>query len=128
MQFKLSFVFNCSNFFVSHYSGKSPQGPWTYFFTSPQWFNTRLGRPLFASSVCFLYHLSLPDTYSQRLLLFDALYGSFKTIRLRGKQSKCAICGETPTISQLIDYEQFCGSKATDKVSCVFLLSGWSVC
>lgn len=46
-----------------------------------------------------------------RLLLYDALDGSFQTIQLR-KNPACAVCGEHPTITQLIDYEQFCGTPA----------------
>ena len=42
-----------------------------------------------------------------RLLLFDALRMSFRQLRLR-KDANCAICGERPTIGELIDYEQFC--------------------
>jgi molybdopterin/thiamine biosynthesis adenylyltransferase/rhodanese-related sulfurtransferase len=42
-----------------------------------------------------------------RLLLFDALRMEFRPLRLR-KDPDCAICGERPTITQLIDYEGFC--------------------
>lgn len=42
-----------------------------------------------------------------RLLLFDALNMAFRELRLR-KDSRCVICGERPTIHQLIDYEGFC--------------------
>ncbi len=43
-----------------------------------------------------------------RLLLFDALTMSARTVRLR-KNPECPICGENPTIHELIDYEEFCG-------------------
>lgn len=46
-----------------------------------------------------------------RLLLYDALEGSFQTIQLR-KNPACVVCGEHPTITRLIDYEQFCGTPA----------------
>ena len=55
-------------------------------------------------------------TYSQRLLMFDALSGTFRTIKLRPRQSTCVVCGDSPSITQLIDYEQFCGAVASDKV------------
>jgi len=55
------------------------------------------------------------DVFSERLLLFDALSTNFRTIRIRGRQQKCKVCGESPSIVKLIDYEQFCGSSATDK-------------
>jgi adenylyltransferase/sulfurtransferase len=43
-----------------------------------------------------------------RLLLFDALGMRFRELKLR-KDPKCPICGENPTIHELIDYQQFCG-------------------
>lgn len=43
-----------------------------------------------------------------RLLLFDALGMKFRELRLR-KNPDCPVCGEKPTIKELIDYEQFCG-------------------
>jgi adenylyltransferase/sulfurtransferase len=43
-----------------------------------------------------------------RLLLYDALDMSFREMRVR-KNPKCPICGPEPTITALIDYEQFCG-------------------
>jgi molybdopterin/thiamine biosynthesis adenylyltransferase len=43
-----------------------------------------------------------------RLLLLDALEMKFKELKLR-RDPKCPICGEHPTITQLIDYAQFCG-------------------
>ncbi|XP_074659274.1 adenylyltransferase and sulfurtransferase MOCS3-like [Tubulanus polymorphus] len=61
-------------------------------------------------------------SYSQRLLLFDGLDGSFRTIKLRLKQKTCVVCGDRPSIKQLIDYEQFCGASASDKAKCVRLL------
>ena len=43
-----------------------------------------------------------------RLLLFDAMKMRFRELRLR-KNQECPICGDHPTIHQLIDYEAFCG-------------------
>jgi len=48
-----------------------------------------------------------------RLLLYDATTMSFDEVRLR-KNPNCPICGENPTITELIDYEQFCGMPAHD--------------
>ena len=45
-----------------------------------------------------------------RLLLYDALEMSFRELKLR-KDPKCPICGEQPTIRELIDYDEFCGVK-----------------
>ncbi|HEX6674246.1 MAG TPA: molybdopterin-synthase adenylyltransferase MoeB [Actinomycetes bacterium] len=43
-----------------------------------------------------------------RLVIYDALELSFKDIRVR-KDPDCAVCGEHPTVTELIDYEDFCG-------------------
>lgn len=48
-----------------------------------------------------------------RLLLYDATTMTFDEVRLR-KNPNCPICGEHPTITALIDYEQFCGMPAHD--------------
>lgn len=43
-----------------------------------------------------------------RLILFDALKLSFRELKLR-KDPECPVCGEHPTVTELIDYEAFCG-------------------
>jgi molybdopterin/thiamine biosynthesis adenylyltransferase/rhodanese-related sulfurtransferase/molybdopterin converting factor small subunit len=43
-----------------------------------------------------------------RLLLFNALKMQFRELKLR-RDPACPLCGENPTIHELIDYEQFCG-------------------
>jgi molybdopterin/thiamine biosynthesis adenylyltransferase/rhodanese-related sulfurtransferase len=43
-----------------------------------------------------------------RILLFDALRMRFRELRLC-KDPECPVCGEHPTIRELIDYERFCG-------------------
>jgi len=43
-----------------------------------------------------------------RLMLFNALDMKFRELKLR-KDPQCPICGENPTIKELIDYEMFCG-------------------
>ena len=48
------------------------------------------------------------ETLVGRLLLYDALNMQFREVRLR-KDPHCPICGEHPTIRELIDYEEFCG-------------------
>lgn len=67
--------------------------------------------------------LSLSDTLTGRLLLFDGLRASFRSVRLRGKRADCPICSDTPTINALIDYEQFCGLRASDKDTRLELLT-----
>ncbi|MCM3871014.1 MAG: molybdopterin-synthase adenylyltransferase MoeB [Pyrinomonadaceae bacterium] len=43
-----------------------------------------------------------------RLLLFDAWAMKFRELKLR-KDPHCSICGDHPTITELVDYEAFCG-------------------
>ena len=43
-----------------------------------------------------------------RFLIFDALRMKFRELKLR-KDPDCPVCGTNPTVTQLIDYEQFCG-------------------
>lgn len=55
------------------------------------------------------------DVLAGTLLLYDGIACSFRRIKLRGRKENCDICGTKPTLTQLIDYEQFCGMKASDK-------------
>ncbi|MDP7556395.1 MAG: molybdopterin-synthase adenylyltransferase MoeB [Nitrospinaceae bacterium] len=48
------------------------------------------------------------ETLIGRLMIFDALAMKFRELKLR-KDKDCPICGDNPTITELIDYEQFCG-------------------
>ena len=48
------------------------------------------------------------NTLTGRLVLFNALDMKFRELKLR-RDPQCPICGENPTIKELIDYEQFCG-------------------
>jgi molybdopterin/thiamine biosynthesis adenylyltransferase/rhodanese-related sulfurtransferase len=48
-----------------------------------------------------------------RLMIYDALEMSYRTVRVR-KDPECAICGKNPTITELIDYEAFCGAVSAD--------------
>ena len=43
-----------------------------------------------------------------RLMLYDALDMKFRELKLR-RDPKCPICGENPTITGLVDYQEFCG-------------------
>lgn len=59
--------------------------------------------------------LGMSGVLSGRLLLFDGTDTTFRNVKLRPKNAACSICGDNPTIHELIDYEQFCGAKANDK-------------
>ena len=56
--------------------------------------------------------LGAPDIMVNRLLLFDAWRMRFRELKLR-KNPDCPVCGEHPTITELIDYEEFCGITQT---------------
>jgi sulfur-carrier protein adenylyltransferase/sulfurtransferase len=49
-----------------------------------------------------------------RLLLFSALEMKFRELKLR-RDPQCPICGEKPSITKLVDYEQFCGITPTNQ-------------
>ncbi len=48
------------------------------------------------------------ETLSGRLLLYDALNMKFRELKLR-RNPECPVCGDHPTVTELIDYQQFCG-------------------
>ena len=43
-----------------------------------------------------------------RFMIYDALRMKFRELKLR-RDPDCPVCGDRPTVTQLIDYEQFCG-------------------
>ena len=52
--------------------------------------------------------LGIGEPLVGRLLLYDALAMRFRQLKLR-KNPECPVCGEHPTVTKLIDYQQFCG-------------------
>ncbi len=48
-----------------------------------------------------------------RLLLYDALEMTFREFKVR-RNPKCPACGDHPTVTKLIDYEQFCGMRGQE--------------
>jgi len=60
--------------------------------------------------------------FAGRLVLYDGLDGTFHCVKLRGRQKSCAVCGDSPTITNLIDYESFCGASAGDTCRSLNLL------
>jgi adenylyltransferase/sulfurtransferase len=59
--------------------------------------------------------LGIGEPLIGRLLLVDALGMSFRTLKLR-KNPECPVCGTNPTVTELIDYDQFCGITPPSKV------------
>jgi adenylyltransferase/sulfurtransferase len=57
--------------------------------------------------------LGIGEPMIGRLLLYDALNMEFTEVQLR-KNPDCPVCSENPTLTGLIDYEQFCGMPAHD--------------
>lgn len=58
--------------------------------------------------------LGIGEPLIDRLLLFDALGMTFRELNI-GKDEECPICGKKPSITQLIDYETFCGISESGK-------------
>ena len=52
------------------------------------------------------------------LMVYDALEMTYRKIKVR-KDPNCAICGENPTVTELIDYEAFCGAVSDDAAAAV---------
>jgi sulfur-carrier protein adenylyltransferase/sulfurtransferase len=52
--------------------------------------------------------LGIGEPLVGRLLLYDALALRFRELKLR-RDADCPICGDHPTITKLIDYQEFCG-------------------
>ena len=57
--------------------------------------------------------LGVGDSLIGKLLLYNALDMSFDFVKLR-KNPDCKVCGENPEITELIDYEEFCGMPMHD--------------
>jgi adenylyltransferase/sulfurtransferase len=55
--------------------------------------------------------LGIGDPLIGRSLLFEALDGTFTEIKLR-RDPGCPVCGEHPTITEYIDYVEFCSGAA----------------
>jgi molybdopterin/thiamine biosynthesis adenylyltransferase/rhodanese-related sulfurtransferase len=53
-----------------------------------------------------------------RLMVYDALEMTYRTIKVR-KDPDCALCGENPTITGLIDYDDFCGAVSDEASAAV---------
>ena len=55
--------------------------------------------------------IGIGDPLIGKLILYDALKMEFRTLKIR-KDPHCPLCGENPTITELIDYESFCGTES----------------
>lgn len=55
--------------------------------------------------------LGIGDLLTGKLLIFNALDSSFRQVKVP-RDPKCPVCGEKPTLTKLIDYQEFCNLKA----------------
>jgi adenylyltransferase/sulfurtransferase len=53
--------------------------------------------------------LGIGESLNGRLLLYDALSMEMRQVRVR-RDPNCVVCGDNPTITELIDYDEFCGT------------------
>lgn len=53
------------------------------------------------------------DLLVGRLLMYDSLAMRFREIRIR-RDPDCPLCGPHPTITKLLNYEEFCGFEAAE--------------
>lgn len=53
------------------------------------------------------YILGIGNLLTGKLLVFNALDSSFRQVKVP-RDPKCPVCGENPTVTKLIDYEEFC--------------------
>jgi adenylyltransferase/sulfurtransferase len=66
------------------------------------------------------------STLIGRLLLYDALQMKFQEFKVK-RNPKCPMCGEHPTITKLIDYEQFCGIRGQESTPPPAAGSEWEI-
>ena len=51
-----------------------------------------------------------------RLLMYDSLAMRFREIRIR-RDPDCPLCGANPTITELLNYEEFCGLEVAESAA-----------
>ncbi len=63
--------------------------------------------------------LGIGESLSSRMLLIDALSMSFREVKLK-RNPACPLCGDNPTVTELIDYEIFCGLTEPETAAAAF--------
>ncbi|CAM3494348.1 adenylyltransferase/sulfurtransferase MoeZ [Stackebrandtia soli] len=58
------------------------------------------------------------DPLVGRLMVYDALEMTYRTVKVK-KDPNCALCGENPTVTGLIDYDDFCGAVSEEATAAV---------
>jgi adenylyltransferase/sulfurtransferase len=64
---------------------------------------------------CLKLILGEGDSLIGKLLLYDSLRAEFRRVNVR-KDPNCPVCGKNPSITKLVDYEQFCGFDPHDEL------------
>jgi sulfur-carrier protein adenylyltransferase/sulfurtransferase len=57
--------------------------------------------------------LGIGEPLVGRLMVYDGLEMNYRTVKVR-KDPDCAVCGEHPTVTELIDYDDFCGAISSE--------------
>ncbi len=60
--------------------------------------------------------MGIGETLKNRFVLFDALTMSFNELKIRCDEN-CVVCGDNPTVTELIDYTEFCGIPSQDELA-----------
>lgn len=60
--------------------------------------------------------LGVGESLTNRLAIFEGLSGEVTQVQI-ARRSDCAVCGDAPTVTELIDYELFCGLRASSAPS-----------
>ncbi|MCG3197378.1 MAG: putative adenylyltransferase/sulfurtransferase MoeZ [bacterium] len=69
---------------------------------------------LIQATECIKILLGIGSSLVGRLIQYDSLAMKFRELKLR-RDPNCPLCGDNPTIHELIDYEQFCGIPKPDE-------------
>jgi molybdopterin/thiamine biosynthesis adenylyltransferase/rhodanese-related sulfurtransferase/molybdopterin converting factor small subunit len=70
--------------------------------------------------------LGIGEPLVGRFLIYDALKMRFRELRLK-KDPECPVCGTHPTVTTLIDYEQFCGIRPEPQVQAAASVNEWEI-
>ena len=70
--------------------------------------------------------LGIGEPLIGRFLVYDALRMRFRELKLR-KDPECPVCGTNPTVTRLIDYEQFCGIRPEPDVQSAGTAHEWEI-
>ncbi|KAI9217732.1 putative molybdenum/thiazole biosynthesis cofactor [Blastocladiella britannica] len=65
---------------------------------------------------------SVDEVLVARMAVLDLWAATSRVVRLRGRQKGCAVCGDAPTVTELVDYVLMCGSGPMDKTPSISIL------